>query len=103
MSRVINQITVFLIIVYTIVLLIISILLFQVAHLYGIDYDGPYLTEEFNGTDSYDEIASVVVPETEVSLTELVYQELTQTINPLGNSDVYGVDIYLQVLEFLNQ
>ena len=50
-----------------------------------------------------DEIASVVVPETEISLTDLVYQELTQTINPLGNSDVYWVDTYLQVLKFLNQ
>ena len=45
----------------------------------------------------------MVVPETEVSLTDLAYQELTQTINPLGDSDVYGVDIYLQVLKFLNQ
>ncbi len=66
----------------------------KAAHLYGIDYDGPHPSEDFDGPGCYEETASVVVPQTEVQLADLVYQELTQTVNPLSDRMFMGL-IYI--------
>ena len=69
--------------------------------LYGIDYDGPLPEDNFDGCTSYDDgAASVSVPGTENPLAYEAFQELTESVNPLCESDVYGVDIYSEVLHF---
>ena len=59
---------------------------------YGIDDSGPVPIPE----------GSVVVPEIELFLSESDFDSLQQTIDPLGPSDNFGVDIYGQVLTFLD-
>ena len=61
----------------------------------GIDWDGPVPWEDV------DNQASVAVPETVRPLTEERYEELTHLIDPLAESFNYGIDILLEVLEFL--
>lgn len=76
--------------------------IFQSAERYGIDFEGPQPTEEFDGpyTNS-DETIAVEVPHTEMPMTPEAYDELSHSINPLRNSEFHGVDIYLEVLQFL--
>lgn len=63
---------------------------------YGIDYDGPVPLE-------YDEEPEgVTVPVTNQPCSDERYQELLQLINPLRDSDRYGIDILLDVLAFLS-
>ena len=53
------------------------------------------------GCSSYDDgAASVSVPETENPLTYEAFQELPESVNPLRDSDVHGVDIYSEVVHF---
>ena len=54
------------------------------------EYDGPISS---NGTPS--------VPQTEMAITTEAQQQL-RTINPLWDSEVYGVDIYAEVLQILS-
>ena len=63
---------------------------------YGIDWEGP-LPEEA----SSDGVA-VEVPETHCPVTPHQYQELVATVDPLRESDSYGIDIYLETLTFVN-
>ena len=44
----------------------------------------------------------IEVPVTCVPITEEDYALLTEQIDPLRNSEVHGVDIYLEVLSFLD-
>lgn len=62
---------------------------------YGIDWDGP-VSEE---TDAE---VHVEVPLTRNPLHEAQYQELTRVINPLKDSDCYGIDIFVETLEKVN-
>ena len=73
----------------------------QVVEDYGIDFDGSHPTEEFDGPVSFNEITSVEVPQTEMSITQEAYQQLSRSINPLRDSEFNGVDIYLEVLRFV--
>ena len=64
--------------------------------LYGIDWDGPLPQGEEMDVDS------VEVPETACPLSQEHFNELVATINPLRESNTYGIDIYLETLEFVN-
>ena len=44
----------------------------------------------------------VIVPETNIMLNEMELNELENTINPLRPSNHNGVDIYLEVLQFVH-
>ena len=44
----------------------------------------------------------VIVPETNIMLNEIEHIELENTINPLRPSSHNGVDIYLEVLQFVH-
>lgn len=49
-----------------------------------------------------DQIDQVVIPNTEISLSEICKAELENTIDPLRPSNYNGVDIYFEVLQFLH-
>ena len=55
---------------------------------YGIEFDGP-------STNT----SSVEVPQTEMPITQEAYLHLSRTINPLRDSEFYGVDIFAEVLQ----
>ena len=75
---------------------------FQIIdELYGVDFDGPHPSEEYDSSISSDETSSVEVPQTEMAITEEAHQQL-RTINPLRDSEVYGVDIYAEVCQILS-
>ena len=59
---------------------------------YGIDRDGLIPLPD----------GSVVIPEIDIQVGENELLRLQQTIDPLGPSDEYGIDIYSQVLSFLD-
>lgn len=44
----------------------------------------------------------VTIPETTVALSDTDSNELRQTIDPLRPSDHNGVDVYLEVLQFVH-
>ena len=69
--------------------------------LYGIDFYGPHPSEEYEGPISSNGTSSVEVPQTEMAITTEAQQQL-RTINPLLDSEVYGVDIYAEVLQILS-
>ena len=48
------------------------------------------------------DVDSVEVPETACPLSQEHFDELVATINPLRESNTYGIDIYLETLEFVN-
>lgn len=64
---------------------------------YGVDWDGPAPDV------SLDDETPVEVPNTTNPLEPAQYSSLTNLINPLRNSDEYGVDIYLEVPTFLQE
>lgn len=66
--------------------------------MYGIDWDGPVPSETWGSlTDSDD----VVVPELSTAISESQLAQLQQNINPLGQTLNYGIDIYENTLEFV--
>ena len=69
--------------------------------MFGIDFDGPQPAEEIDGEMSCNETTSVEVPQTEIPIAQEAFHELSRSINPLRESEFYGVDIYLEVLQFL--
>lgn len=44
----------------------------------------------------------MIVPETNIMLSQIERMELENTINPLRPSSHNGVDIYLEVLQFVH-
>lgn len=64
------------------------------AILYGIDWDGPI-------SDS-DEANQVSVPEVRNPLAGNDYEELCTAVSTNNNSDCYGIDIYIRVLQFVH-
>ena len=64
------------------------------AILYGIDWDGPI-------TDS-DEADQVTVSEVHNLLADSNYEELCTTVSANDNSNCYGVDIYIRLLQFIH-
>jgi len=47
-------------------------------------------------------ISSVGIPDTTIPLTPEQYQDLVDNIDPLKESESYGVDIFHQVVTFCN-
>ena len=47
------------------------------------------------------DVEAVVVPETNSPMSQEDYDELFRTINPLRESNSYGIDIYVEVKEFV--
>lgn len=64
---------------------------------YGVDWDGPA------PDGNLDDATAVEVPNTRNPLQPAQYSSLTNIINPLRNSDEYGIDIYLETLTFIQQ
>ena len=62
---------------------------------FGIDWNGPITEDEDDN--------QVDVPEVENPLLDRDLQLLQATISPTAQSDCFGVDLYLQVVEFVNQ
>ena len=62
---------------------------------YGIDWDGPIPAE------ADVDVEAVLVPETNCPLSQVDYHELSHSINPLRESNSYGIDIYTEVKEFV--
>ena len=62
---------------------------------YGIDWDGPLPCE------AEMDVESIVVPVTNTPLSQEEYHQLSLCINPLRESNSYGIDIYLEVKEFV--
>ena len=60
----------------------------------GIDWDGP-----LPPTDCSDNTVYVDPPQQ--PLTPLDYQELSITINPLDPSSEYGIELYIETLQFV--
>ena len=69
--------------------------------LYGVDFNGPHPSEEYDGPISSNGTSSVEVPQTEMPITAEADQQL-RTLNPLRDSEVCGVDIYAEVLQILS-
>ncbi|CAB4016554.1 PREDICTED: uncharacterized protein LOC107346750, partial [Paramuricea clavata] len=66
---------------------------------YGVDWDGPPPSEPHD--DRLSMIAQVEIPITNSPLSIANNNLLSNAINPLRESDVHGVDIYLEVLSFI--
>ncbi len=49
-----------------------------------------------------DEVASTPVPEVRFAVQSNKFDQLCALFNPLEDSDNYGIDVYISVLEFLN-
>lgn len=63
---------------------------------YGVDWDGP---APHNPTDDQE---AVEVPITSNPLQAADYESLKTLIDPLPDSEEYGVDIYLEALSFVH-
>ena len=61
--------------------------------MYGVDPEGP---------EPDDEDGAIIVPRLNFQLRPEDYQQLTVTINPMTHSDNYGIDLYEQVIQFIN-
>lgn len=69
---------------------------------YGIDWDGPLPSQEWDGQHE-DDCRTVEVPSTSFPLSQAVLDYLQRTIDPLRNTQYHGVDIYLEVVCILGQ
>jgi hypothetical protein len=67
----------------------------SVSNDYGIDRDSYSVTEDSS-------VEGVPVPRNPTPVTDRELEQLQDMVNPLGNSDNYGIDIYLQVVSFLH-
>lgn len=66
--------------------------------MFGIDSDGPVPINVVS--DNY---VHVEVPNTEIEMNEEQKMQLKSLVEPLENSDSYGIDLYIQVRNFLHQ
>ena len=69
---------------------------------YGIDWDGPLPSQEWDGQHQ-DDNRTVEVPCTLFPLSQHVLEHLQRTIDPLRNTQYHGVDIYMEVVCILEQ
>ena len=68
---------------------------------YGIDWDGPKPVEHSDGESADGEISTIEIP---CTLNPICYENhilLKTTINLLSDSEMHGVDIYLETLYFI--
>lgn len=68
---------------------------------YGIDWDGPPPNEQWGGELPDGEQTAVEVPYTNNPLTNADYTLLQTIVNPLHESEMHGVDLYLETLSFI--
>ena len=68
------------------------------SELYGVDFK-----DESIPPDDDPEDAGVVIPTIQVNISDEQIKELKTTIDPLSDSDDYGLDIYRRTLDFLNE
>ena len=59
---------------------------------YDIDWDGPIPLDDDN---------TVVIPNCNHQLDEDQLEELSNTVDPLDQSQNYGIDVYLSALQFV--
>lgn len=64
----------------------------EIEH-YGLDWDGPLPESDSDET--------IELPLMANPLNQQQSQDLTQTINPMRNSDCYGIDIFIETLTFV--
>ncbi|CAH3191967.1 unnamed protein product [Porites evermanni] len=65
---------------------------------YGIDWDGPIPNE----SSPSDDFEIVEIPNIEVNVREEQQQQLSLLVDPLSDSDCYGIDLYIQARNFLH-
>ena len=70
---------------------------FEMVGTLVIDWDGPA------PDGNLDDATPVEVPNTRNPLEPAQNSSLTNLINPLCNSDEYGIDIYLETLTFIQE
>ena len=68
---------------------------------FGVDWEGPTPSSEWDGPIPNELCELVEVPETELPLSNEDYIELRNTINPLQDSEYHGVDLYIQTLSLI--
>ena len=61
---------------------------------YGIDFSDDISLSEEN---------SVVVPQSQLAIPDAIIQNLRDQIDPLGNSDNYGIELYEQTIGFIEE
>ncbi|KAK3747006.1 hypothetical protein QZH41_011963 [Actinostola sp. cb2023] len=66
---------------------------------FGVDWDGPLPSSQWNIPN--DDNVPVEVPDTPHLLQDRDYQQLVNTVNPLHDSNEYGVDLYMEAKTFL--
>ena len=64
---------------------------------YGVDWEGPCSSE--NEADQY----GVTVPRINSNFSPHIIQQLQESIDPLASSELFGMDIYLLCLRFLQE
>ena len=64
----------------------------QARNLYGVDWDGPLPLNEED---------AVIVPNTLTLLSDEDMQQLASQIDPLAVSYDFGIDLYLECLQFV--
>ena len=69
---------------------------------YGIDWDGPLPGQEWDGSHEEDD-TNIAVPSTPCPLRQQELEQLQRIVNPLRDSQYYGVDIYMEVVYILEQ
>ena len=66
--------------------------------MYGIDWDGPLPSETWGSLTSDNDVD---VPQTDVDFPLDQQLLLQENINPLGETENYGIDIYENTLNFV--
>ena len=64
--------------------------------LYGADFE-----EDIIPHDDLED--GVMIPTNRINLTDEQVEDLKRSVDPLADSDDYGLDIYQQTLDFLNE
>ena len=67
------------------------------SELYGVDFEDDSIPPDDDPED-----AGVMIPTIQVDISDEQIEDLKATIDPLSNSDDYGLDIYQRTLDFLN-
>lgn len=67
---------------------------------FGVDWDGPLPSSQWN-IPHEDDVSVLEVPEVPHLLQDHDHQQLVNTVNPLSDSDDYGVDLYIEAKSFL--
>jgi len=61
---------------------------------FGVDWDGP---SPYDDDDDY----TIEIPVIEDPISNSDYNILQQTIDPLANSDSFGIDLFISTMQFV--